>query len=610
MEDLFPYENVRDSQKEFKDIVEKALKEGKEVVSHAPTGIGKTAATVAPSLSHALENGKKAFFVTPRHSQHEIVVETLREIREKHGKDFVSVDLIGKKWLCDGERGGQVFVEDEDEESCPRHSKTYKNDYELTNLAQEKVEELKNQILRAEEVRDKCDKVCPYAVLRHMVADADIVVGDYFHVFHPGVRDSVFAKAGISLSDCIVIVDEAHNLPDRTRKLNSASITGNMVGNAIDEAERKGFYNVESKLEKLKSSLRDMVKNELGMEKEVKIDKKDFINLVKDIHDYSDFIGDLESVAKEIRDEGGNSSSEAVAYFLERWKGQDHGFVRVLKRTGQKNNAFRLSYTCLDPQYSTRQPMNSSHCSILMSGTLTPVSMYREVLGLEASDTFEEVFESPFPDSNLLNLVVDRVTTRYKKRNKEQYRKIAWFISQSVEKVDGNCGVFFPSYSMRDSVNKILKDQLDCPVFLEERGMTKTEKRELLERFDSEKGSGAALLGVVGGSFGEGVDFPGDLMRSVLIVGLPLQKPDLETKALIEFYDDKFGRGWDYGYNFPAINRALQAAGRCIRSKDDRGVVVFMDERYRWSKYSKALNFDNLRVTKAPWKDIEMFFGN
>ncbi len=606
MEELFPYENVRSSQKEFKQTVEKALKDSRAVVAHAPTGIGKTAATVAPSLAYALENDKKSFFVTPRHSQHEIVVDTLREIREKHGKNFVSVDLIGKKWLCEGERGSQVFVEEEDEESCPRHSKTYKNEYELTDQAREKIDELKNQVLRAEEVREECEKVCPYAVLRHMVAEADIVVGDYFHIFHPGVRDSVFANSGLSLNDCIVIVDEAHNLPDRTRKLNSASISENMVGNALDEASNMGYYNVEENLEKLQQALIDMARKEIGMEKEVEINKSNFIELVKNIHGYDDFIGDLESVAKEVRDEGKNSSCESVAYFLESWKGQDHGFVRVLKRVGDRD--FKLSYTCLDPQYSTRQPLNSSHSSICMSGTLTPVNMYREVLGLDASNTFEKVFKSPFPDSNLLNLVVDQVTTRYKERGDEQYRKIAWFISQSIEKVDGNTGVFFPSYNLRDEVYKVMKDDLDLPVFREERGMSKSEKRELLKNFDIEKDSGAVLLGVVGGSFGEGVDFPGDLMRAVFIVGLPLQKPDLETEALIEFYDEKFGRGWDYGYNFPAVNRALQAAGRCIRSRDDRGVVVFMDERYRWNKYSSALNFNDLRVTKAPWKDIDAFF--
>ncbi|MCJ7478819.1 MAG: hypothetical protein MUP63_01415, partial [Candidatus Nanohaloarchaeota archaeon QJJ-7] len=113
-----------------------------------------------------------------------------------------------------------------------------------------------------------------------------------------------------------------------------------------------------------------------------------------------------------------------------------------------------------------------------------------------------------------------------------------------------------------------------------------------------------------GGSFGEGVDYPGKLMNAVFVVGLPLQRPDLETKSLIDFYDYKFDRGWDYGYAYPAMNRAMQAAGRCIRSKNDEGVIVYMDERYTWGNYRKVFPpEEDFTVTQAPWQEMEKFFS-
>ena len=613
MKDLFPFENVRDKQIQLKEGVEEALENGKNVLTHAPTGLGKTAATLAPALAYALENDKTVFFVTPRHSQHEIAVETLKEIKEKHRISFKAADVIGKKWMCEGE-GVSVYNEGEEEEpDCPRHDNTYDDNHQLTKMARSKLSEVKNLVLRAGELKRKCKKVCPYEISMHLAAESDVIIGDYFHVFHPGVRDAIFSKSNSTLEDCIIIVDEGHNLPGRTRSLNSATITRKMVKDASKEASKIGYYPEEGKLDQLAEILQKMRRNDLGMEKEVPVKKKDFKDMVENITDYKEFIGDLETVAKEVREDMDEESDcEAVANFLEKWDGKDHGFARILSRktTSSNKEMIRLSYRCLDPQYSTAKPLNRSHTSIVMSGTLTPLDMYMDILGFEEEETEALEFGSPFPEENKLNLVVDKVTTRYKERDEKEFQKIAWYVLKSAEEVEGNVGVFFPSYDFRDKIHEKIKDRLDRPLFLEDRRMDKEEKKKFLEKFGEKTDQGAVLLGVIGGSFGEGVDYPGDLMTGVFVVGVPLQKPDLEVQSLIEFYDSKFGNGWDYGYNFPAINRALQAAGRCIRSKNDRGVVMFLDKRYSWNKYRKALNSEDYVVTSAPWKEIERFFGN
>jgi DNA excision repair protein ERCC-2 len=156
-----------------------------------------------------------------------------------------------------------------------------------------------------------------------------------------------------------------------------------------------------------------------------------------------------------------------------------------------------------------------------------------------------------------------------------------------------------------------LRDKTDRKIFMEEQGMGKNGKQELLNDFEKESDNGnGLLLGVAAGSFGEGIDYPGEILKAAFIIGLPLQTPDLETKALIDFLDERFGKGWDYGYSYPAMNRAIQAAGRCIRSKEDKGVIVYMDKRYSWSNYRKVFPPDtSLAETKAPWKEIEKFFN-
>jgi DNA excision repair protein ERCC-2 len=612
MDDLFPHSQVRPKQDELKATVEQALEDGSNVVTHAPTGLGKTAATLPQCLSHGLENDKTTFFLTPRHSQHEIALECLQQVKEKHNTRFVVADLIGKSHLCEGANMPAFEDEDGDGEKCPRWDNTYTDNHQLTDRARRMKNSLKRKILRAEEVKEECSKVCPYEILMHLAAEADVVVGDYFHIFHPKVREVIFSKSSLALKDCNVIVDEAHNLPDRTRRLHSAVLTENMIDEGRKEAEDQGYYEEGESLERLQRELERMAKHELGMDEETEIGQDTFTDRVASFADYDHLIEDLDAVAKEALEEKDESVCGDIAEFLDRWRGKDHGFVRVFKKVqyGNQNPYLRLAYTCLNPQYATKEPFKRVHTAIAMSGTLMPVDMYVDLFGMDPETTHTAAYGSPFPDENKHNLIVDKVTTQYKERDEKEYQKMAWYIMKSVENVPGNAGVFFPSYELRDEVHDRIKDRLDKPVFLEDRTMDKEEKNRFLDKFAEKTDEGAVLLGVVAGSFGEGVDFPGDLMSAVFVVGLPLQRPDLETQALIDFYDDTFdGDGWDYGYNFPAVNRALQAAGRCIRSHEDEGVVVFMDKRYAWNKYRKALPAEDFTLTKAPWLDIDQFFN-
>ncbi|QKQ98527.1 DEAD/DEAH box helicase [Candidatus Nanohaloarchaea archaeon] len=608
--DLFPFEQVRDRQDELVEASEQALEDESNLVAHAPTGLGKTAATVTPAIEKAREQDKKVFFLTPRHSQHQIALETVRKMNERHGENIISVDLIGKDHLCEADistRGGEG-------PDCPRHDNTFKDNHELTTQAQRKLKEVKHQNLSAGEMKQACDKVCAYSLSMQLAADADLVIADYFHIFHPGVREAVLENADINLEDCILIVDEAHNMPSRTRSLFTYSLSMPNIKRAITEAETFGYYSEQENLDQLKRVVSRMANEKLSQtEQDSTMKKDDLVDSIDNFHDYEDMVKDMENVAEEVEEEQERSYCAQIAEFLRAWEeGEDNGFVRVIKREySQGSQTLKIKYSCLDPQISSKKPLNKAHSSILMSATLTPQEMYVQLLGLEEDKTETRAFKSPFPEENELDLVIPTLTTKYEERGDSMWQKYAWYLSKSFEAVDGNCGVFFPSYAMMNKVKPLIEEHSDRKIFIEERKADKDEKQDLLDKFADRKEAGdSVLLGVAAGSFGEGVDFPGEVLKAVFIVGLPLQRPDLETKELIDFYDEKFGKGWDYGYSYPAMNRAIQAAGRCIRSSTDEGVIVYMDERYEWSNYRKVFPDDKKLVsTRAPWKEINEFFS-
>lgn len=622
MRDLFPYHKVRDNQKKLLNDVKKSLKQGENLVAHAPTGLGKTAAVLPPALAYGKKNSKKVFFLTPRHSQHRIAVETLREVKEEHNLEFGVADLIGKKWLCNVDEVDRMSTSDfkeycrsvREEDECPYYNNTVdKGSMELTDKALKAISSLKKDILHAEDVKNAHPNLCPYKVIMEFINEASVIIADYFHLFHPGVRESLLTRTNSTIEDAIVIVDEAHNLPSRTRSLNSVKMSSYQLDRAKKEANNFGYHELKSIIEDLNRIVRELAKKELEGEKETYIEEEDLIDRISNYKDYQGLISELEDVAEQVREDKKKSYCSGLANFLEQWKDDSEGYARILQKNKSKSGKtyYSVNFKCLDPQPTTSEPLNDSHSSILMSGTLTPLEMYIDILGLSSRSTRGKSYDSPFPEENRKNLIVDKVTTRYSERDEDQYKKIAWYILKSLENIPGNSGVFFPSYRMRDKIHSKMKGEIGKEMLLEKRDMNKEEKHRLFRKFSKLKDEGAVLLGVIGGSFGEGIDYPGSLMNAAFVVGLPLKKPDLETKAIIDFYDYKFGKGWEYGYSFPAMNRAIQASGRCIRSKEDRGVVLFLDERYLWSNYRKVFPPDmSLKQTKAPWQEIAEFYKN
>jgi len=610
---LFPFVSVRRGQKEFMRDVKACIEQGNNLIANAPAGIGKTVSTLAPALGYAIENDKTVFFLTPKHSQHKIVIETLRKIRKKFNVNINSVDIIGKKWFCPVPMIDTLSTSDfndycnsvKKDDKCIFYNNTKSKDG-ISKRAMDVIKKLSVKApLHAEEIKLECKGLCPYEIVLEMGKRSKIIICDYFHIFSP-IRNNVLSKLNKNLEDSILIVDEAHNLPDRIRDIMSGRLSTRLVEYAYKEARTFGFYEIAEVVEQINDALKNLSKK-LKKGEEIFIEKKEFIDEINLIDNYDKIQDDMETAGTEIRESKKKSFIGSLARFLDLWRGDDGGYARIMKSDKRGDKIIiSLNYICLDPMLIAKDVVQNAHSVIMMSGTLTPMSMYKDLLGFD--NAICKKYASCFPDSNRLNLVIPDVTTQYSERTEDNMKKIAEYIIRISKSLNGNAAGFFPSYEFRDKIYYLIKDRIDKNIFMERQNSNKEEKMNLFNMFVRCKNG--LLLGTQAGSFAEGMDFFGGVLKCVMVVGLSLSHPDLETQALINYYDYKFHRGWEYGYIFPAVNRAIQSAGRCIRTEKDRAVVVFMDKRFLWKNYRAAFPVETkFQITTKPEKYIENFFA-
>jgi len=601
----FPYEKIRETQDDFiKDIIH-ALEKGENLIAHAPTGIGKTAGVLSSIVPHIIEKDLTLFFLTSRHTQHRIAVETLKDMKKKHKANFSVVDLIGKRHMCSqfgvDAMGSQFYnfcralVE---KNECEFYENTYGGvgySFETRNFL-----ESKKEVYHVEEFLDLARKtrLCPYELALLKAKKSGVVIADYSYVFNPSVRDAFFKKANKFLEKSIIIVDEAHNLPARLRDIMSSVISTYILERALKEAEQYEEAHVSLRI--IKDKFEEICNSQ---ESERLVRKEEFT-----FEKLQEIIDLLDAVSDDILEQKKVSYIGLVSEFLKAWNGDDNGFARYIEKDSYREKTnFKLNYKCLDPNFLMRDVVDKSQL-ILMSGTLLPLEMYRDLLGMKNAVLKE--YKNPFPRDNRLNLIVPETTTKFTKRSEGMFEAIAGKCSSFCNLIPGNILVLFPSYNIMKTVSGNLNVN-GKSIFTEVQGMLKEEKEEMLKKFKSYKKLGAVMLAVSGANFSEGIDLPGDELKAVILVGLPLSKPDLETRSLISYYDERFGKGWDYGYIFPAMIKVVQGAGRCIRSETDKGVIIFLDERYSTSNYFRCFPKDyNVKITKLPEEHIKKFFEN
>ncbi|MEK6882299.1 MAG: hypothetical protein AABY22_21955, partial [Nanoarchaeota archaeon] len=377
------------------NTVKTVLESKNNLILHAPTGLGKTDSTLPIALSYALTHNLVVFFLTSKHTQHKIAIGSLQKIKQEYKKNFVAVDIIGKRWMCLQESAsslpGNQFLEyckDLREKDLCQYYLNLKSRGQLSTATKQALNTLTT--LSPLDVENSISisnnfKLCPYEVSLLLAKEAKVIIADYYHIFNKSIRENMLAKMNRSLQDCIIIVDEAHNLPERLRSLLSVDISSYILNQAMKEAKELKDERLLSHIQSITNSIEKLASEKIASNNETIIKKLDFIKEVEKLGYYDDIINAFHLASEIVLEEKKRSFLASISSFLSSWLGEDFGYTRILTRQKSKRgyDYYTLSYNCLDPSLATKEVISQSFSTILMSGTLSPVSMYRDLLAVD-----------------------------------------------------------------------------------------------------------------------------------------------------------------------------------------------------------------------------------
>lgn len=608
-----PYPTLRPGQEEIVAAVERVLAHEGHLLIEAPTGLGKTVAALLPALRFALAHDKRIFVLTAKTLQQEMAIQVLRLLNRE--ESFHSLQLRAKAKMCAND---QILCH---EEYC-----TFARDYYsklhgsglTARLLESRTTLLPDDIFAAA----RASEVCPFEVSLELSRHGQVVVCDYNYAFDPYVSLSDFHDDS-DLRDVILVVDEIHNLVDRGRGYFSPALSSRQaLAAAASMAQgREPVHVAGARLcRALAELVTDSVTAALG---EVGGDTPAVEAPLPDESLWSMRASFDEIFIDYLEYRRETSSFRADDPFVDLY----FGFLRFLDgllRSEQDGEAFshclerqdedrRLRVVCKDPSRYLGRVINRTHATIGLSATLSPSEFYRDLLGFDRERLETLSLPSPFPEERRRIVIDGSVSTLYRRRP-ENYPRIARRLSGFADRVPGNCLVLFPSYRFLDEVAARLTVTRKR-VLIQSPSSSDREREEILAHLRSALTGDVVLLAVAGGVFAEGVDYPGEMLRAVAVVGPCLPAVTLEQELLRRYYDERFERGFEYAFVVPGMTRVVQAAGRLIRSATDIGVIALFDERFVVSPYREHLPQDWLPGSEIaallgdPSRVAEDFFG-
>ena len=609
VDEYFPYRIVRPYQDEFINAVYDAIEKRKQIVIKGSNGLGKTVSVLSACLPMVKQNDLQLLYVAKTHRQHDRVIEELKAIARRQKVSGVS--LRGRSEMCfhpfilrhptDARAAMEICEVLKKRHQCPYHDNLETKSGRSMDLQLHIAE----SAYTATEIQELCqkEKFCPYEITKLILSEVNVVALSYLYIFDPGVRSVFLKQLERPLDKLVLVVDEAHNLPETAIEIASDSLSLFSVRQAEQEAKLHKHGDV-AEFSSMLYAIIEKMSTKAG--KELLVEPELFIEMLARETE----IGDAESFFKRLYEVGGRvrqrlfsegkfpqSYIHRMGEFFSNWleTAKDDAFVHSVSRyvTKRETASARLEVVALDPSRVTKPIFSGVHSNVVMSGTLEPLDSFVKITGMP-EDTLQKAVPSPFPEEHVLALTCLGVTTAMEQRTESMYRKIIERITEIVDNTPVNVGVFAASYEVLEALWKSgFEDAVGKPVFRERRGMKSKENEFLIKRFKSyAKKDGAVLLGVQGGRSSEGADYPGDQMNAVVIIGVPYAEPTPRVKAQIDYYENRFPRfGREYGYVLPALKEAAQAAGRPIRTLEDRGAIVFLDYRFSTAYCQRFLPF-------------------
>ena len=595
--DLFPYE-YRPGQRELVRFISNTVDDGMSPVVEAGTGTGKTVSALAATLPTVLERGMKVIYLTRTKSQQKQVIREAAAI----GHGILCVGLQGRTAAsCPMMRDDPDLASGTSEEISKLCSEYKRRDagecrcrfyanIEHTDI-ESWVERIREEHPEPEGFARLCEEaeLCPYEMLKYALPHADVIAASYPFVFMPQILARLVDWIGIPLHRTVIVVDEAHNLPDYLRDVQTFEYSRAALDLAEKEARENGDSEVHEGL--TVTDIVGVLREVLGYAvKEYLIDDDGIlppyfledelmsrlgmtsVSIMRIVQALED-IGDSIAERKKQRRKLPRSYIGSMGRFMRAWlTGSEECHVRLV--LGGDNPCFQ-SY-CMDPSGAS-DPLNECFASVHMSGTLEPIDAYIRDIGLDRA--VPTTLNGFFPRENLLTLYSDEVSMRYEDRFIESnYARLRQLLYDTVNSVRVNTAVFFPSYQFMDRMlDDGVASDLGRDIYYERRDMPQEELMEVFDSFRTSEGS--VLFCVTGGRISEGLDFPDKSLELAVLIGIPYPKPTAKMRAMTRYYDAKFGDGRLYVSIIPASRKMRQSIGRLIRSETDRGVAVILDRR-------------------------------
>lgn len=564
----FPFE-YRPGQKKLVSDVYRTIMRQKLLFMQAPTGVGKTISTIFPAVKAVGEElADRIFYLTAKTITATVAKETFA-LLEKNGYRAKTIQITAKEKLCPC-----------DEMECNPVTCPYaKGHFDRVNDA---VFDLLHrcEMIERDDILSQADRytVCPFELCLDTASWCDNIICDYNYVFDPNVYLKRFFQEGIK-GDYIFLIDEAHNMVERSRQMYSAQIYKEdflTVKRIMKEHSRS----IEKALEKCNKIL-------LGMKRECEnyTVYDTFGNMVFSFMRLMTLLDEFLQKANEFP--GKKDVMDfyfELRNFLNIYDLVDEHYVMYSEL--EADGRFMLKLFCVDPSLNIQKRLDKGKSAVFFSATFLPVNYYKSLLSTK-KDNYAIYADSTFDSKKRLLAMATDVSTRYTRRSRSEYERIAGYINAVVTQKTGNYMVFFPSYKMMNDVADIYCEKYadETELMLQKNNMSEAEREEFLDRFSEESDRTLVAFGIMGGIFGEGIDLKNDRLIGAIVVGTGLPQISNERTILKDYYDAENSCGFDYAFRYPGINKVLQAAGRVIRTTEDTGVILLLDERFWQREY-------------------------
>lgn len=570
MENLeFPFA-YRKGQREMVKGIYHTISQKEQIFIQAPTGVGKTMSSVFPAV-RAVGQGmaNTIFYLTARTITRTVAQDAFEILRQK-GLRFKVVTITAKEKMCFCE---QTECEPD---KCPYA----KGHYDRVNDAVYELWTTEESFDRETLLRHAQKwMVCPFEMSLDLAVWMDGIICDYNYLFDPNVYLKRFFGENVS-GDYLFLIDEAHNLVERGREMYSASIYLDEV-RQIRKFIRPYSQKLWKQLGKVGRQLEEFQKNcaDWMVQENAGVLPISLLSVQGEIEKILE-----EPPSQEVAD-GILDFYFSVRDFLNISELIDENYVVYTAYSGDKG--FYMKLFCVNPAANLQKCLDKGVSTVFFSATLLPLPYYRKMLSTR-NENFGMYVESPFEQKKRCLMIGGDVSSRYTRRGYEEYRRMAEYIARMSWQKKGNYMIFFPSYKLLEDVYQVYQDEFSVSwvrCISQHVSMSEQEREEFLKEFAEESEQTLVGFCVMGGVFSEGIDLIGDRLIGAAVIGTGLPQVSEEREILKEYYDGIGERGFDYAYRYPGMNKVLQAAGRVIRTREDTGVVLLLDERFGSREY-------------------------